>query len=178
MVYGDEPDVVVVADPTERAHEVTRLNAPSGACSEYEVGVWPRGADVSSVAGLARRPTFKCLPGKSQERQVSLSSASLDRAEKQLAADALKLLAYTDASGVEVDVGPAEAEDFAAPQAVEDQQYECCVQRARLRRRQDARLPCKASAIPGVAKIGAATSGIAASSAATATVPFPACTFW
>jgi hypothetical protein len=39
-----------------------------------------------------------------------------------------------------------------------------------------ARRPCSASAIPKVAKISAATSGIAASSAATAGVPFAACT--
>jgi hypothetical protein len=58
-----------------------------------------------------------------------LSGARFHRAKPKLAADTLELLAHVDDPGVEVDVGPAQAEDFTAPQAVEDQQHEGGVER-------------------------------------------------
>jgi hypothetical protein len=42
----------------------------------------------------------------------------------QLAADPLHLLSYPDHLGVEVDVLPPHAEDFAAPHAVQEHEHE------------------------------------------------------
>jgi hypothetical protein len=60
------------------------------------------------------------LAGEVEYWQVPLPGVGFDRAEPQFAADALELLADVDGSDVEVDVGPAQTEDFAPAQPVQD----------------------------------------------------------
>jgi hypothetical protein len=63
------------------------------------------------------------VPGLEQ-RQVTPSGAGLNRRLEQPAADALNLPADPDRPGIEVDVIPAQAKRFAAPQTIEHQQDE------------------------------------------------------
>ncbi len=124
VVHGDGPDVVVVTDAAKGAHQVAWLDWPAGACGEDEIGLGPRAAHVSPVAGLARALVFECLPGEAEYGQLALSGSALDGPKVQLAADSLELLPDVDGSRVEVDVSPAEPEAFAAPQAVGDEDDE------------------------------------------------------
>lgn len=85
------------------------------------VGWWPGSTHVGPVGGLAFGLELEGLAGGVEQRECAAPGVGLDRAEDELAADALDLLADMDSPGVEVDVGPAQAQDFAAPQAAEDE---------------------------------------------------------
>ena len=129
VVDLDEPDLVVVADPAERAHEVAGLDRPAGSGGEDEVSVGPGRAEHDTVGGLLFGAQFERSGGKVGKRQDPVASVGLDRSEPELAADALELLAHMDHAPVEVDVIPPQAEGLAPAETAEREQDEGRVER-------------------------------------------------
>src|SRR3974390_1451819 len=78
------------------------------------------------------------LAGEFKQRESPLARVGLCRAELEFAADALELLADVDSPGVEVDVVPAQPEDFAPAQTINNQQDERAMQRISLGRGDEA----------------------------------------
>jgi hypothetical protein len=114
VVDRDDPDLVVVADAPEGADQVAGLDRPSGTGGEHEIGWRPAGAHVGPVAGLTFGLELEGLAGEVQQRECAAPGVRLDRAEDELAADALDLLVDMDGSSLEVDVAPVQAQGFAA----------------------------------------------------------------
>jgi len=120
VVHGDHADLVLVADAPEGPDEVPRFDRPASAACEDQVRAGPGRAHVEAVVALLGELRLECLVGEVQKRQVALSGVGSDRAEVQFAAYALKLLADVDDPCVKVDITPAQAEDFAAAQPLQD----------------------------------------------------------
>src|SRR6516225_5035021 len=78
------------------------------------------------------------LAGEVKQREGPLARVGLDWAELEFAADALDLLADVDCPGGEVDVIPAQPEDFAPAQTINNKQHEGAVQRISLGRGDEA----------------------------------------
>src|SRR6516162_1690518 len=103
VVNGDHPYVVVVADTAEGSDEVAWLDRAAGPGGEDEIRIWPGSAHVRAVAGLPVDLCREGLPGEVQQGKRSLAGAGLGRAELELTADALDLLADVDGPAIEVD---------------------------------------------------------------------------
>lgn len=127
----DLPDTGVVADPGERADEITRLNRPPRPGSEDQPGIRPGATEFGPVGGLLLLADTQRVLGEPDERQVALACPGLDRAEVQFALDTLHLLADVQLVAVEVDVLPAQAQHLTPAHPVEQQQDERRVERFR-----------------------------------------------
>jgi hypothetical protein len=100
------PDLVLLADAPERAHQVPGLDRPTGPGGEYQIRLWPGGAHGSTVRSLPLGLKFECLARKVQQRQGSYSGRGLDGPDQKLTSDPLYLLADTEYPAVELDVTP------------------------------------------------------------------------
>src|SRR5262249_11333039 len=129
----DQTDVLCLADPAEGPYEVPRFDRPPCPGGENEICVRPRRPHFGPVPRLSDALGRQRLPGQLEQRQVPLTSPSLDRPDVHLTAYPLDLLFDADRSGGEIDVLPAEPEDFATAQAIEDEQHERRMKRVRLR---------------------------------------------
>src|SRR5579859_7641999 len=109
----DQPELVGVAYATKGADEVPRLYRPPCPGREHEPGLWPGRAHVCPVHGLPSVLELERLASKVKQRKVTLPGMGLDRAELELATNALKLLANVDRPGHEVNILPAQSESFA-----------------------------------------------------------------
>jgi hypothetical protein len=125
----DLADAVIVADAGDGAYEVARLDRAAGTSGEDESGIHPGRAEVGAVCFLMIAAGGQGDAGEPEYGQVARTSASLDRADAQLALDALDLLADGKDTVAEVDVLAAQAEHFTAPHAVQQQEHERGVER-------------------------------------------------
>ncbi|MGP7998576.1 MAG: hypothetical protein ACLPKI_14830 [Streptosporangiaceae bacterium] len=87
---------------------------------------WPSSA--RSAVWMARRVS-RASAARSSRGQVAAASGGLDRADAQLAVDALDVLADAQLAVFLVHVAPVQAEDFTAAQPIEQQEHEGRVQR-------------------------------------------------
>ena len=82
---------------------------------EDEPVVLPGVPQIFPVSGLRLEADAEHVGGQRKHRQVSASGVGFDRADPKLTADPPDLLADADLAVVQVDIGSAQAEDFAAP---------------------------------------------------------------
>jgi len=88
VMHGDHADLVIVADPPEAADQVAGLDGQTAAGGEDQASVLPgtaKGGTVSFLLILAGSQSLAC---KRHDRQIAVSSASLERPGSQNAADA------------------------------------------------------------------------------------------
>ena len=114
----DDPDLVGLADPSERADEVAGLYRPPGPGGENKISVRPGTSHLPPVGGLLLGLVFERFAGEVGQRQVPVARG-LDRPQTKLAADPLELLAHVDQSPVEVNVLPPQTEGLAPAKAAE-----------------------------------------------------------
>ena len=109
--------ILILLSSQMRRKERTRLRGSIGrpvrVVNTRSVGGQAR-AHVGPVGGLAFGLELEGLACGVQQRECAAPGVGLDRAEDELAADALDLLANMDGSSVEVDVAPVQAQGFAA----------------------------------------------------------------
>src|ERR1019366_10030656 len=111
------------ADAMEGADKVTRLDWPPCLGREDEAIVLPCLAQILPINGLRLEADAEHVGGQRKHRQVSAPGVGLDRADPKLTANAPDLLADADLTAVQVDIGPAQAENFAAPSSTEEQEH-------------------------------------------------------
>ena len=125
----DHPELVVVTDPAERADQVPGLDGQTAAGAEHQAGVLPGPPERLAVSDLLFLAAEQRGAGQARDGQVSVARLGLDWSSLQAAADPLELLADPEHAVVQVHVLPAQAEDFTAAHAVEQQQDERGVER-------------------------------------------------
>jgi hypothetical protein len=99
-------------DAGKSMREPVRVERVTVAAFAYEVEVGPSGAEGEAAASLLDLVGAEPLDRQAWQRDLAACPLGLGRYESELAVDALQRLVDADTAALEVDAGPAEAEDL------------------------------------------------------------------